>query len=372
MNTIHKVMTPNYKHSIINVSSTIVQYYGAVSHYAKIPMLEEKLNMHKKHVVLVLLDGMGVNILNQHLSPSDFLRKHQVDTITSVYPPTTVAATNAVLAVKSPYETGYLGWVQYFKEEDTNCVVFLNHDFYQPTKTFDTLLRDKYLTYETIYEKIMKASPNTKTYELFPSFRPTGYPTFQAQLDALSDIINKHEHNFTYVYWTDPDMTEHDFGITSNETKQTLLKLNDELTKFSLTMNDETIMIVIADHGLIDVTGIDLFMDLEIDGMLKRKPSIEPRSTNFFVKTGYKRAFKKRFNNRYGHAFKLFSKKELMQAKLLGDGIIHPKTNDCLGDYIAIAISDSMFNMKEKSLFKAHHAGLTKAEMEVPLIIFHQ
>lgn len=368
----HKVMVPNYEHSIINVSSTIVQYYGAHSQYAKIPILETKLNMHKKHIVLVLLDGMGTNILNQHLLPTDFLRKHQVDTITSVYPPTTVAATNAVLAVKSPYETGYLGWVQYFKEEDTNCVVFLNHDFYDSNRKFDVLLRDKYLSYETIYEKITKASPYTKTYELFPSFRPTGYPTFEAQLEALNSIINKDERSFTYVYWTDPDMTEHDFGISSDETKQTLRQLNDQLTKFSLTMNDNTIMIIIADHGLIDVCSIDLFKDLEMNAMLVRKPSIEPRSTNFFVKTGFKLAFKKLFNKRYGHAFKLYSKKELINLKLLGRGTMHPKTDACLGDYIAIAFCDSMFNMKEESSFKAHHAGLTKAEMEVPLIIYHQ
>ncbi|MBN2268096.1 MAG: alkaline phosphatase family protein [Acholeplasmataceae bacterium] len=368
----YPVQHPDYENSILNVSSTIVQYYGGVNSYKKISIIDEKLKLNKKHVVLMLLDGMGTNILSEHLNPDDFLRKHQKKTISSVYPPTTVAATNAVLAAKSPLETGYLGWVQYFKNENTQCVVFLNHDFYQPERVFQELLRDKYLSYETIYNQIKKASPQVKTYELFPSFRENGYASFSAQLEALSIIINQEEQNFTYVYWTDPDMTEHDFGISSHETKEVLKALNDQLTTFSKTMNDDTLMIVIADHGLVDVEGIDLFLDEEIESMYLRKPSIEPRSTNFFIKPNMKKQFEIHFQQKYGHAFKLFSKDELIQSNLLGYGKMHPMTNECLGDYVAIATNKYMFNMKEKSKFKAHHAGLTQGEMEVPLIIFHK
>ena len=52
---------------------------------------------------------------------------------------------------------------------------------------------------------------------------------------------------------------------------------------------------------------------------------------------------------------------------------MHPKIDDFIGDYIAIAISDSamksiyMQNGKWKKEFKAHHAGLTEDEMLVPL-----
>lgn len=367
----HQIMIPNYEHSIINVSATIIKHYGAKSDYKSIPILEDALNMSKKHVVLMLLDGMGTNILTKHLKPHHFLRKYQKDTITSVFPPTTVAATNSVLAVKSPYETGYLGWVQYFREEDTQCVIFLNHDFYHPNKTFDYSLRDKYLRYETIDEKIKKASSNVMTYELYPSFRENGFQTFHDQLEALKRIICKDESNFTYLYWTNPDMTEHDYGTDSDETNQCLSSLNQELEAFSKVMNSDSLLIIIADHGLIDVTGIDLFLDSEIENLLLRKPSIEPRATNFFIKAGKKRVFKQLFNERYGHAFKLYTKKELMNAKLLGQGDMHIMTDQCLGDYIAIATTHYMFNMKEKSPFKAHHAGLTQGEMEVPLIIYH-
>jgi hypothetical protein len=292
--------------------------------------------------------------------------------ITSVYPPTTVAATNSVLSGLPPLSTGYLGWVQYFKKEDTNCTVFLNVDFYDSNRTFESVLREEYLSYPTIYDQIRKSSPHVKTYELFPSFRVNGYQTFVLQLEELKRITTSDEKNFTYVYWTDPDMTEHDFGIHSVDTKKVLQSLNEHVDLFAKEMNENTLLIVIADHGLVDVEGINLFEDEKLLGYLVRKPSIEPRTTNFFVKPAYKNHFKNEFDKKYGKHFKLLTRLEFLESNLLGYGKKHPMLHDFLGDYIAVATDKYMFNLNEVSSFKAHHAGLTKGEMEVPLIIYHK
>ena len=66
----------------------------------------------------------------------------------------------------------------------------------------------------------------------------------------------------------------------------------------------------------------------------------------------------------------LLSKQELYDKKLLGDGKKHKLLDQFIGDYIAIATSNQMFSMSKERPFVAHHAGLTKEEMEVPLIIF--
>ena len=365
-------MFPDYNNSILNVTSTILKHYQAFSMYSSIPILEESLNKKFDHVVYMLLDGMGINIINEHLEPNDFLRKNIQQVITSIYPPTTVAATNTVLSGLPPISTGYLGWVQYFKQEDTNCAVFMNTDFYDSSKTFNYLLPDKYLSYKTIYDQIKVASPDVKTYELFPSFRVDGYESFELQINELKAITNRDEKNFTYVYWTDPDMTEHDYGVHSVETKQVLRSLNQHVTEFAKNINEETLLIIIADHGLIDVNGINLFEDEKLLGYLTRKPSIEPRTTNFFVKSAYKNHFKNEFDKKYGKHFRLLTRLEFLESNLLGYGKKHPMLLDFLGDYIAIAIDSFMFNMNGESSFKAHHAGLTKEEMEVPLIIYHK
>jgi predicted AlkP superfamily pyrophosphatase or phosphodiesterase len=211
-----------------------------------------------------------------------------------------------------------------------------------------------------------------KTYELFPDFRPNGYKTFHLELKKLQEITSKKDKSFSYLYWANPDLLEHEVGIYHESVKTELEKLNRELEDFSKTMNDDTLIIVIADHGLVDVKPIELYKDEELLKLLLRMPSIEPRATNFFVKPFKKHKFKKMFNEKYGNDYKLLSKNELLYSGLLGQGDHHPLVDSFLGDFMAIAISDKYFKFKESKLFKAHHAGLLEGEMEVPLIVYHK
>lgn len=69
----------------------------------------------------------------------------------------------------------------------------------------------------------------------------------------------------------------------------------------------------------------------------------------------------------------MYTKQELFDSHLLGYGKIHPKMDDFIGDFVAIATSDTMIRLetnlsREKYEKISNHCGLTKDEMEVPLI----
>lgn len=365
------IVYPDFTNSILNVTSTILKHYKAPTIYPSIPELEKELKKNFKHVVLILLDGMGMNIIDRHLNYKDFLSAHVVKTITSIFPPTTVAATNTVLSGLPPFSSGYLGWVQYFKKENTNLTVFTNQDFYDHKRIFDEVLRDKYLKYPLIYDQIKAFSPRTKTYELFPNFRPNGFASFKEQTEKVLEIIEQKSKTFTYVYWAQPDMVQHDYGIDSLETKNILRKLNEEAEELANKINDQTLLIFIADHGLVDVKAFDLTDNKPLIRLLKRNPSIESRATNFFVKPFKKKKFKSVFEDNYGAFFKLYTKNEIIKSGLLGYGKKHPMLDSFLGDFVAVATDEYMLEFLKGSSFKAHHAGLTRGEMEVPLIIYH-
>ena len=58
----------------------------------------------------------------------------------------------------------------------------------------------------------------------------------------------------------------------------------------------------------------------------------------------------------------------------MGYGNKHKKIDDFIGDYLALSISDSIIRLQTyladgKPVKKSTHCGLTKEEMEVPLII---
>ncbi len=114
---------PNYKNSIVNFSNSIIKHFGATPFHSSIPEVDKFLE-GKKKVVLFLFDGMGKYVIEKHLPEDSFLRKHTFHYMTSTFPPTTVAATDALLSAKFPSETGWLGWTQYFSEVDKNVNMF--------------------------------------------------------------------------------------------------------------------------------------------------------------------------------------------------------------------------------------------------------
>ncbi|MBU1019802.1 MAG: alkaline phosphatase family protein [Firmicutes bacterium] len=365
-----KICKPDYQNSILNVSNSLLHYYGISTPYHGISILDQELQKKYNHIVYILLDGLGVNLLREHLSVDDALLKYLRKEITSVFPPTTVAATDAVISGVPPISNGHLGWVQYFPNEDVNVVVFRNEDFYDEKNILTENLRDKYLSFERIHDKIAQANPNVKTFELFPSFREGGSESFASEIEKVLAITANTDQSFSYVYWIQPDIIEHQAGINSDEVKNTVRQLNQDFEELIEEINDDTLVICIADHGLIDVLEMPLFKHKDIMSMLVRNPSFEPRATNFFVKPEFIHDFRLKFNEYFSQYFKLYSKQEILDSKLFGEGIQHSMIDGILGDYIAIAIDIYMFTLNDEKVYKAHHAGLSEAEMMVPLIFY--
>ena len=365
-----KIIYPDYNNSIMNVSNSILKYYGINNKYPSIKLLDQKLNKGYNHIIYILLDGMGVNIIKTLLNKDDSLRKYIASKITSVFPPTTVAATNAVISGVPPIVNGHLGWTQYFEKEDVNLVVFQNTDFYNKDRLINENLRVKYLSYERLGQQIHNQNPDIATHEFFPDFVKNGSVDFKEEIERVLLVTHNTDKSFNYLYWTQPDLVEHVTGIYSNETKEVITSLNNDFTELIENINDDTIVICIADHGLINVKELPLFDNKELLSMLKRLPSIEPRATNFFVKEGLHKEFKNLFNENYSEYFKLYTKKEILDLGLFGKGNKHELIDMFLGDFLAIAIDNYMFSLGNGKGYVAHHAGMSEDEMIVPLIIY--
>lgn len=361
---------PDYTNSILNVSNTFLHHYGLSTPYPGIDVLEEYLTEDIHHIIYILLDGLGVNIVKHHLQENDYLRKYLKKEITSVFPSTTVAATDAVLSGRPPISNGHIGWVQYFPKEDVNAIVFLNKDFYDQSKTIHTNLRETYLAFDPITKQIQNQHKNVKTEIFFPSFVKGGSATFKEELEKVLLTVHNTDQSFSYVYWTEPDLTQHKKGIYSKETKKVVKDLNKDFTDLCNNLPDNTLVVTIADHGLTDVEELPLLSNEDLTSLFLRPPSIEPRATNFFIKPGEEDHFQELFNHYFGQHYELYTKQALLESKLLGEGKKHPMVDAFLGDFLAIAKTNKMFTLNKNSTYKAHHAGLSEDEMMVPLILY--
>ena len=319
--------------------------------------------------VLVSSTKTDVNIIKKHLGKKDALRKYLKKEITSVFPPTTVAATDTVLSGLPPISSGYIGWTQYFKDEDTDLIVFFNSDYYTK-KVYPENLRDKYLSFKTIYQQIKEVCPHVETNEFFPAFREGGSHSFKDQIEKVLITTHNTDSSFNYVYWTEPDLSEHLYGPYSDEVNKLLNNLNSDFEELIEEITEDTLVICIADHGLTEIKEIPLYDYPDVTDLLIRKPSVEPRATSFFVKDGLLDEFKANFNKHFSKQFKLYTKQEILESNLFGFGTPHPKVTEFIGDFFSISISEYMFIFSESKGYIGHHAGLSEDEMIVPLIMY--
>jgi len=362
---------PNYKNSIVNLSNSIIKHFNGEPFHSTIPEVDKYLE-GKKKVVLFLFDGMGRYVLEKHLPENSFLRKHAFHYMTSTFPPTTVAATNALLSGKFPIETGWLGWTQYFSEVDKIVTMFSNKDDETGDKIPGEHLADKYCGYEKFTDIINRVN-NKEMAEMNQGKDVDTTHFWNRHLKAFikhnfkrADEIG--DESFVYAYWTYPDHEMHSKGVTAKSVHKIILKINKYIEKYSAKHPDVTCL-VIADHGLIDVKMIDIWKDKEIQDCLVRQISIEGRSANFFIKEDKKEEFVKLFNQKYGDHYKLYSKEEVIKMQIFGEAEPNEYVSNFLGDYLGIATDEYTFKkVEEPYSHKAHHAGSTLDELIISVI----
>lgn len=363
----------DYDNSILALSNSLLHHFGVASEYKSLPILDKALAEGRKNVVFLILDCFGKNILEYHLQPRDFLYRHRVTDISTVFPPTTAAATITFHSGLPPIASGWIGWMNYFKQYNRVIENFRNVDFYTGEELTTPHPAETILQYKTIYEKITEQNSEVEYHQVFPAFVEGGAETFEELCRGIENAVNSSDkRKIISAYWTEPDHTMHYSGIHSAEAAALIRAINNKLEKMCADLHD-TLVIISADHGGIDVDDILMNEHQDLCDTFRLPPTIESRTISFWIKEGCNDEFIRLFNKYYGEEFVLFTKEEFLQSHILGYGKQHPLINDMLGEYVAIAVGTLSINYdsgkRERKLFKATHAGYTKEEMTVPLIL---
>lgn len=357
---------PNYNESILGLSNSILNHYGIKPFHPTLPGADFLLGKNFPHVVVILLDGLGMNILEQNLSYRDFLRRNLYSDYSSVFPPTTTASTTTFLSGLSPIEHGWLGWDVYFEKEDKTVCCFKNTLQGTDQIAADYNVANKYLPYKNIVD-LINESGKAKANIIFP-FGPDGHPDFDDWINEIQKSINKEEPTFTYAYWENPDSALHELGTKSNTLSKIVREINAKMT-YLCEESVDTLFLITADHGHADIRNCFLTEEYpQLANMLERPACIEPRALSFYVKKEFKDSFPSEFNKHFGQDYILFTKEEAIKKELFGPGAANPNLTG-IGDYVAAAVSDKtiLWNKNDKQ-FKSHHAGLRPEEMRIPLI----
>ncbi|NLF27667.1 MAG: hypothetical protein GX592_07180 [Clostridiales bacterium] len=374
----NKIVYPDYDRSILSTISSCLRHFGAEANYPPLPELDNLLSTNPRHVMILLLDGMGKLPLERALSKDSYLRSHEIATVTSIFPPTTAAATTAYYCGLSAYESGWLGWHLHMKEYAADVVAFLGRTYYTDRPVDGPPPAPSLMPYETVFDRLAGRC-STHAICAFDSYSEKGadrrhrVSNFQGVADALAAISQGEDRSFTLAYWNQPDAKMHDFGEGSREAAAEFRALDRALAKLRERLGD-ALLIITSDHGMIDTDeAVDVAKIPELLEPLVIPPSIEPRASAFSVKHHRKAAFEDAFRKTCGRDFLLFSREEARRSALFGRGVEHPKFDDFLGDYLGVAVGTRYFRFtlpdgRVPYTLIGQHAGLTEDEMLVAVL----
>ncbi len=360
-----KIVWPDYENCIANLPNSILKKFGIEAVGKPLSIVEPYMEKDYKNIVVLLLDGMGKNILDMHLDAEGTFRSHLAGVYKSVFLSTTVAATTSAMSGLQPCEHSWLGWDCYYPQIDKNVTVFLNTIQGTEEAAADYNVAWTINPYESVVSKINKAGG--KAYECAPFLAP--YPSsFEAICESVKSLCKEPERKYIYAYWNEPDGLLHQNGCNSSEVKEALKNMESCVNNLVSELED-TLLIVTADHGHIDTNYVFLQDYPVLMDCLVRLPSLEPRVLNFFVKEDKKKLFEDEFKKEFGDKFLLMPMDEAIDKNLFGTGKHHKNFRSMLGNYLAISTDDlSIFVIEEK--WASLHGSLTEEEMNIPLLVF--
>ncbi len=360
----------NYDECLTNLACSVQKYFGVKPKHKTLKSVDKILKEKQpKNVVVILLDGMGANIMERALPETAFFRENLVKPITTVFPATTTAATTSIRSGLNPVEHGWLGWTTYIEPIDKVITLFAESEKGQERVCPEFLTVKDQLAYETVAEQVENVA-GAHGVEIGPFFE-IKYNSFDGMLAKIRQEIAGPEKCYVYAYDEEPDATMHEKGPDSGDARELIVEKNFKIAQFAEELHD-TLLIVVADHGHKKVKNVALSRHPEILDLLERKTSIDQRAVSFKVKPGKKGEFKKLFKKEFGEDYKLYDAKDVIKSKLFGDckrGAEHPFFEAAVGDFVAIAVGETCLNAPEDEVLVSHHAGWTDDEIFVPLIM---
>ena len=358
----------NYNECLTNLACSIRKYFGLPYTHKTLGLIDDYLERYRpNNVVIILFDGMGSKILERNLPKDAFFRKNLKKSITTVFPATTTAATTSIRTGLNPVEHGWLGWTTYIEPIDKVITLFLNSEKGCDGEVCEDFLRVKNkLVSKTITEEINERG-KARSLEIMP-FGDDSYDDLDDMLEKIKTEAKKPGKKYIYVYDTEPDSTMHETGPDSDDAKRLMTVRSEKIEKLSSELSD-TLLIVLSDHGHIEVENIFLENYPEILDLLDRKTSIDQRAVAFKVKDVKKDEFREKFKENFGEFYDLHDSDDVVESGLFGDGAENELFRPALGDFIAIAKEKECLVAPGDEVLVSHHAGYTDDEILVPIIV---
>lgn len=371
--------------SLVNLMASLAQSLGApATGYPPLRAPPPALTAGARHVVLLVLDGLGWYTLQRHAQGST-LMQHLHAPLSSVFPSTTASAIPSFLTGVAPQQHALTGWHVYFRELDDILTVL-------PLRRrgggalpagFDA---QQLFHVAPLFPRLpAHCSVVTPSRLLGSTFnrlhtrgaRCVGYdglePFFQRVEGCLREPADRH---YVYGYFPDFDGCSHAEGCRARKTLQLLESMDRAFGAFlERIRGSDTLVVVTADHGFVDAApegAVQLARHPALQRLLLRPLCGERRLAYCYLRPGAEAAFEDYIRGPLGAFAEAHRSRELLEQGWFGLGRPAPALAGRIGHYTLVmrercTIKDWVPGERRHTLVGVH-GGVSAEEMTVPLV----
>jgi hypothetical protein len=390
--------------SLLNLPDAVCSWLGIrpLSTYPLDTRIRSAANGTFRHVILVVIDGMGLDFFNEmlqvtsgpssiwkNLLPSGFLAP-----ITSVVPATTSSALTTLWTGRSPAEHGILGYEMWLKEYGmiANMIKHSPAAYREDPggslrKTgFDPLT---FLPVPTLGPHLAHNGVDAVAFHHY-SIARSGLSQMHMQkvdiypFQSLADLwiglqewlmARSSKKTYSFLYWGGLDELSHRFGPRNSrvllEFDALSLMIEPFIANLQSTARGDTLLLFTADHGHLS-TPLRLEYNLsnhpELLECLTMLPSGEARLPYLYIHPGREHQVTQYIQHTWAGQFCLLASQAVISSGLFGPGKAHARLADRVGDLIVVPQGDAYWWWSDKpNEMRGRHGGLSQVEMQVPL-----
>ncbi|MCY7366304.1 MAG: alkaline phosphatase family protein [Frankiaceae bacterium] len=338
-----------------------------------------------RRAVVLLVDGLGLELLERHAEVAPFLSSLAGRTLTTGFPSTTVTSLSSFGTGLPPGEhglTGYTSWAQ----EVEQVVGWLSwapaggggdlrgelvpEDVQPQATAFERAAQDG-------IEVTIAAPAHFEGSGLTRAVLRGGhYRGAVTAADAIAHAVagsRLGDRSLVYCYTPALDTTGHVRGVDSEAWRIALTLVDRYAEELAARLPRGTVLHVTADHGMVDV-GEDDKLDLDARPDLMagvRAVAGEPRARHVHAVPGAKRDVLDAWRATLGDVVQVLSRAQAVEAGLLGP-VVTPQALRRTGDVVAVSTGALSLVQRERDPFFAalvgQHGAMTPAEVLVPLL----
>lgn len=379
---------PDYQGaSIVNLMASLqIGLDGGDHDYAPLTLLSTDRVRGHRQVLLLVVDGLGLNYLRAHPQAA-CLNRHLAGGITTVFPPTTAAAIPTFLTGEAPQQHGLTGWHMYFRELASVLAVLPGHARYggpglreagidvrrllRPRPFSDRIGIDSY----AVSPAFIAGSDFNQAY--LGRAQSVAYLDLGDMLSRCIELLCSPGSRYLCAYWPELDSLGHRFGIWSEPARAHLLELDQAVEQLLHAIRGtDTLVIVCADHGQIDPPPehrIDLDDHPALADCLVLPLCGEPRAAYCYLRPGRESAFDDYVRQEFAQAADCIPSAELVESAWFGRGAPNPQLIDRIGDRVLVMKEDYLLKdwlpQEKRHQMIGVHGGLSHDELWVPLIV---